>query len=222
MGAAAAGKGGAEGRAMATDLGRAKSAAGRYDSFVEAQLARAERRIRALDLTAALLGLAAGTLAYAVVMVLVDRQFLLSLSARKAALFLYALGAGAYLWLAVLRPLRRRVNPYYAARQVERTLASAKNSIVNWVDLHDEPLPATIRGAVGQRAAKDLAQADLERAISGRRAGWAGGVTAACFAVFLTTFFLLGGRQFFSFLGRAFAPLAAGGVVPTRTLITLL
>jgi collagen type III alpha len=207
---------------MATDLGRAKSAAaGRYDTFVAGQLARAERRVRALDLTAALLGFAAGTLAYAVVMVLVDRQFVLSLSARKAALFLYALGAAAYLWLAVLRPLRRRVNPYYAARQVERTLASAKNSLVNWVDLHDEPLPATIRGAVGQRAAKDLAQADLERAISGRRAGWAGGVAAVCFAAFLTAFFLLGGRQFFSFMGRAFAPFAFGGAVPTRTLITV-
>jgi hypothetical protein len=206
---------------MATDLGRAKSAAGRYDTFVAAQLARAERRIRALDLTAALLGFAAGTLAYAVVMVLVDRQFVLSLSARKTALFLYALGAAAYLWLAVLRPLRRRVNPYYAARQVERTLAGAKNSIVNWVDLHDEPLPATIRGAVGQRAAKDLAHADLERAISGRRAGWAGAVAGVCFVAFLTAFILLGGRQFFSFLGRAFAPFAFGGAVPTRTLITV-
>jgi hypothetical protein len=208
--------------AMATDLGRAKSAAaGRYDTFVAAQLARAERRVRALDLTAALLGFAAGTLAYAVVVILVDRQFVLSLSARKTALFLYALGGAAYLWLAVLRPLRRRVNPYYAARQVERTLEGAKNSIVNWVDLHDEALPATIRGAVGQRAAKDLAHADLERAISGRRAGWAGGVAAVCFAAFLTAFFLLGGRQFFSFLGRAFAPFAFGGAVPTRTLITL-
>src|SRR3954447_22213898 len=121
MGAAPAGKGrNLRSMAMATDLGRAKSAAaGRYDTFVAAQLSRAERRIRALDLTAALLGFAAGTLAYAVVIVLVDRQFLLSLSARKAALFLYALGAGVYLWLTVLRPLRRRVNPYYAARQVE-------------------------------------------------------------------------------------------------------
>src|SRR6516164_10956143 len=111
---------------MATDLGRAKSAAaGRYDTFVAAQLARAQRRVRALDLTAALLGFAAGTLAYAVLMVLLDRQFVLSLSARKTALFVYALGAAAYLGWAVLRPLRRRVNPYYAARQVERTLASA-------------------------------------------------------------------------------------------------
>ncbi|HZY91045.1 MAG TPA: DUF4175 family protein, partial [Gemmataceae bacterium] len=208
---------------MATDLGRNKAAAaGRYDSFVAAQLARAERRVRSLDLTAALLGLAAGTLAYAVLMVLIDHQFVLTLSARKTALFLYALGAAAYLWLAVLRPLRRRVNPYYAARQVERTLSGAKNSIVNWVDLHGEPLPATIRGAVGQRAAKDLAHADLERAISGRRAGWAGALAGACFAAFLVAFFLLGGRQFFSFLGRAFAPFAFGGAVPTRTLITVL
>ena len=42
---------------MATDLGRAKSTpTSKYDAFVAAQLAQAEKRIRFLDLTAGLLG----------------------------------------------------------------------------------------------------------------------------------------------------------------------
>ena len=77
-------------------------------------------------------------------------------------------------------PLSRRINPYFAARQLERSLPGAKNSVVNWLDLHDENLPSAIRGAVGQRAARDLGQADLDKAVSARRAYWAGGVAALC------------------------------------------
>ena len=41
----------------------------------------------------------------------------------------------------MMRPFRLRVNPYYAAKHVEETLPDAKNSIVNWLDLHDASLP---------------------------------------------------------------------------------
>src|SRR5438552_1363999 len=51
---------------MATDLHRpnAPPAANRHEAFVEAQLARARTRVRALDLTGAVLGLLIFTLAY--------------------------------------------------------------------------------------------------------------------------------------------------------------
>src|SRR5689334_22988683 len=127
---------------MATEVGRTKAApAARYDAVVAAQLARAESRIRTLDLTAGLLGLAALALVYVVVMVLIDSKLVLAESSRRTALYGFLGGAAAYLWLAVVRPLTRRINPYYAARQVERLLPGAKNSIVNWVDLHGQNLP---------------------------------------------------------------------------------
>jgi hypothetical protein len=208
---------------MATEVRPARSApTGKYDAFIQAQLDRAEKRIRLLDLTAALLGLLAGTLGFAVLMVLLDRQFVLSAGTRQFALAAYALAAAVYLAVAVVRPLRWRVNPYYAARQLEQLLPNAKNSVVNWVDLHEQKLPSVLRGAVGQRAAKDLARADVERAISGRRTTSAG-VGAAAFGVLLAAlFFVLGPRPFVSLLGRAFVPLSGAPAPATSTWVEVL
>jgi hypothetical protein len=198
---------------MATDLGKAhEAAAAKHDAYVTGQLHRVEARIRFLDLTAALLGLAAGTLAFALVMALFDRAFELSEPTRRLAFFAYLIGAGVYLFLTVGRPLSWRVNPYFAARQMEQTLPGAKNSVVNWLDLRDQNLPVVIRSAVGKRAARDLAQADLEKAISGRRAAWAGGGAALLAAVCLFVLIKLGPAQFFSLLGRTFKPFESIGI----------
>ncbi|MGH7223136.1 MAG: hypothetical protein ACRELF_07910, partial [Gemmataceae bacterium] len=207
---------------MATDLDRAASTpASKYDAFVAAQLARAEGRIRLLDLTAGLLGLAALSLAFVVGMVLCDSKLLLAPHTRQLALYGFLAGGAVYLFFAVFRPLRLRVNPYYAARQVEQQLPHAKNSIVNWVDLHRQQLPPAIRGALGQRAAKDLSRVDLDRAISGRRAAWMGGLAGLFFLAFIGSFFLLGPSPFVSLLKRTFNPFGVVGV-STRTQLTIL
>src|SRR5215469_2019201 len=206
---------------MATDLDRAKSTSGgKYDAFIASRLAKAEGRIRLLDLTAALLGFAALTMAYVVVMVLCDSKLELSQHARKLSLYAFLVGGAVYLFFTVVRPLSRRVNPYYAARQVERQVPGAKNSIVNWVDLHGQPLSPAIRGALGQRAAKDLSHVDLDRAISGRRAAWTGALAGLFAVAFLASFFLLGPSPFASLLKRAFNPFHQVGV-STRTQLAL-
>lgn len=206
---------------MATDLRRAKStAASKYDSFVSAQLARAENRIRLLDLMSGLLGCTALGLAYIVAMVLCDSKLMLSQETRQLALYLFLAGGTAYLFHVVVRPLRLRVNPYYAARQVEQQLPHAKNSIVNWVDLHEQQLPPAILGALGQRAAKDMSHVDVERVISGRRAAWMGGFVGLLAVAFIVLFFLLGPAPFLSLLKRTFNPFGSGGV-STRTQLTI-
>jgi hypothetical protein len=206
---------------MATDLRQAKSAApAKYDTFVEGQLARAEKRIRMLDLATAGLGFLAGTFAYAAAVAILDRQADLSASARQWALVVYLLGSAAYVAFTVVRPLCRRINPYYAALQVEHTLPGAKNSVINWLDLHEQRLAPAIHGALGQRAAKDLARADLERAISGRRAGWMGGVAGVLAGVFVALFLLFGPAQFLSLLKRAFVPFEQT-TIPSKTQIAL-
>lgn len=210
---------------MATDLGQGKSPpTAKYENFVQAQLARAEGRIRTLDLTAALLGFAAATLVYGVIVALLDRLLELPAVVRQGACVVYLLAALAYLTAYVFAPLSRRINPYFAARQLERSLPGSKNSVVNWLDLHEENLPPAIRGAVGQRAAKDLGQADLEKAVSARRAYSAAGVTALGGLAFLIALFTLGPGMFFAHLGRAFAPFGANGTgaVPTNTRLTIL
>jgi collagen type III alpha len=208
---------------MATDTAKVKPIpVSKAEAFVGEQLARAERRIRLLDLTTALLGFLAGTLAYTVLMVLIDRSLQLSSGLRQLSFFLYLGGAAFYLGWTVVLPLTRRINPYYAARQVEETLPGAKNSVINWLDLHEQKLAPAIRGAINNRAAKDLAKADIEKAISGQRAGLVGAVAGVLTVLFVILFLLCGPRQFSSLLGRAFAPFRFSGKPETRTSLEIL
>jgi hypothetical protein len=200
----------------------AAAPAARGDAFVAERLATAQRRIRTLDLAAAGLGFLAGTCAYAAIMIGVDRLFAQAEIARQLLFFGYLVCAAFYIAFFVVRPLTRRINPYFAARQVERTLPGAKNSVVNWIDLHGQPLPPAIRNALGLRAAKDLARVDLDQAVSGRRTGIVGGVAAATMGLLLVMLIWLGGGPFADGLARAFAPFRFSGPSRTRTKLTLL
>jgi hypothetical protein len=193
----------------------------RHESFVEAELARARRRIRGQDLGAAALGLAAGTLAYALGMVLLDRWLLLPDLARQLALAGYLLAAAAYVAGVLLWPFRREVNPYFAARQVERAVPGAKNSVVSWLDLRDEPLPPSIRNAVGLKAATDLKRAHLDDIIRDRRLPWLGGLAGGLFVAALILFFLLRPAPFLSLLHRALLPFTST-TIAAQTELTLL
>src|SRR5262245_62695087 len=115
---------------MATLTQAKKQAPANHDAYVEAQLERARRRIRTLDLTTALLGLVAGTLAFAFLMALLDNALILSSGVRIAAFLVYLGMAATYLGFFVVRPLTRRINPYFAARQMEQSVSGAKNSVV--------------------------------------------------------------------------------------------
>src|SRR5262245_60233540 len=155
-------------------------------------------------------------------MVVLDSNLPLSPGVRLTAFLGYVAGTLAYLGWFVIRPLTRRINPYYAARKVEETLDGAKNSVVNWLDLHnDEKLPAAIHNAVGQSAAMDLARVHLDQALSGQRAGWAGGITAVLGVVLLVLLFAQGYEKLFYHLGRTMLPLKEL-TKPRRTVVTML
>jgi hypothetical protein len=193
--------------------------AARYEGYVEEQLARARNRIRLLDLAVAGLALLGATLAYTFGVTLGDRLFELPPLARQAAFGLFLLAAVGFVGLTVSRVFLRRVNPYYAAQQVEHGLPGAKNSVVNWLDLHDKELPPAIKGAVSQRAARELARADLDQILRTRQANRLGALTGAVFLALLV-FFFLSPPQFFSLLRRAFAPFREGAIA-TRTQLAL-
>jgi hypothetical protein len=210
---------------MATDLrpitaSTSRSApAGKYEAYAEKQLARTRHRIRALDVGAGALGLVVVTLTYGLVMVVCDRALELSSLARQVAFGLYVAGALAYLGLMLIWPLFRRINPYYAARRLEKTIPQAKNSVVNWLDLRGQSIVPAFRSAIGYQAAKDLAQADVEQAVSARRTSWLG---AAAFALLLVLLilFVTSPAQLRSLLNRAFAPFSEI-TIACRTRISL-
>src|SRR5215218_6865580 len=112
---------------MATVQDPAKQGAARHDRFVQDQLTQATRRVRMLDVLAAALGLVIGVLAFGLAMILLDRWIQLPQLARQLAFFGFLAVVAAYSWFVLLRPFRLRVNPYYAAKQVEQTIPDAKN-----------------------------------------------------------------------------------------------
>ncbi|MFL5243013.1 MAG: hypothetical protein ACJ8FY_12970 [Gemmataceae bacterium] len=185
---------------------------GRHEQVVESQLNKALSRIRVLDLTTGFLSFLALTLGFSLIMALMDRWLSLPLLARQIALVGYGATVAALVAIFVVRPLLRRINPYYAARQVEKTLPSAKNSVVNWLDLRDEPIAHAILGAVGQKAAHDLAQTDLEQAISGKQAAWLGSVTGILVVAQFIALIFWGFPTFSSLWGRTFAPFNNFGI----------
>jgi hypothetical protein len=205
---------------MATVRPPKPAASAKLDAFVEEQLDRARRRVRLLDVSSALLLFAAFTLVYTLAVGLIDRRLDLSSPVRQAAFAAFAVVGLVFLAVGVVRPLFRRVNPYYAARAVEGILPGAKNSLINWLDLHGEALPPAIRASLGQRAAKDLARADLEQAISGRRAVWLTALTALLAFILFGVLVTSGTGGFGTLLARTFAPFGSGATAQ-RTQLTI-
>jgi collagen type III alpha len=192
---------------MATVLEQAKPApVTRFDGIVEAKLAKAEGRIRGLDTVTGLLGFTIATFGYALVMALIDRWFNLAIGVRFVGFLGYAGFSAAWLGYWIVRPYLRSVNPYFAARRMEAVVPAAKNSVVNWLDLHDEPLPQSIKGAVGQRAAQDLGKVDLEQAINGRHTVWLGVSTLILGLTLFVLLVFVGLPQFLSLMKRSFFP----------------
>ncbi|HZT81329.1 MAG TPA: DUF4175 family protein, partial [Gemmataceae bacterium] len=194
--------------------------AGKHDAAAAAQLARALRRVRNLDVAAGFLVLLAGTLLYALATVCAARWLSAAPLAQQLALAGFILLAVAWLAWAVLRPLFRPINPYFAARRLEATLPAARNSVINWLDLRDQPLPPAIRAAVLRRAAHDLSRADLDRAFSARRLAWAGGFVGLLCVGLLAALIGFGPSQFFARLLHGFFPFASGDI-PNRTQLTV-
>jgi collagen type III alpha len=190
------------------------------ERFVAHQLTQASGRVRTLDLTAAALVLLVATLLYALAVGLADLTFGLSMQTRLALLVGYGFVVLLYVAGTLLLFWRRRVNPYYAAHQLEKSLPDAKGSVINWLDLRERPLPAAIRATLGTRAARDLGRADVEQAISGRRNLYLAALVAGLL-VGLIGLFLSGPGRFSSLLARTFAPFSER-VIPTQTDILLI
>src|SRR5437870_3659584 len=179
------------------------------ETSIERSLADTCRRIRLFDAGASLLLLGAVTCAYLLAFALFDltvggANSGAALVARWMACLAF-LGVAGALTVQVLRRLVRPVNPYYAARRLEDTVPEAKNSVINWLDLHDEPLPAALRKTLGGKAARDLKEADPEQVIDRKPTWILAGVFIALLLGLLILFATRPG-QFFSLVGRALMP----------------
>ncbi|WP_020473981.1 hypothetical protein [Zavarzinella formosa] len=186
---------------MATLLDATKAPnSAKVEEFVNRQLKAARRRVRVLDFFAAGLVVAITTLVFLLIVQFIDRAYETPPKIGYLVWGVYGALAVGYLYWSVFRPSRREINPYYAARELELNVDTAKNSLVTWVDLEDDQkLPPSIRAAISQKAAKDLKGLDLNQAIENKTLLWVG-IAAAV---------LLIGNAIVAFLP------------PTRTALTL-
>lgn len=184
---------------------RGKTSAAKMDRFVTDRLRLATLRVRRHDLLAQSLLLLTALALYALTMVVMDGWLDLPSELRLASFALCGAGGAGFLLYMIWQYFGRRINPYYAARQLEKTLPDAKESLINWLDLRGEPLPSLIRQSLGTRAAKDAKRADVEQAIRPHRsivlASVLGGLLLALLVLFLSS-----PGQFRSLLARAFLP----------------
>src|SRR3954466_687897 len=136
---------------MATLLDAPKSPSpAKVEEFVDRQLAAARRRVRVLDFFMTGLTLAVASLVFLFAALLVDRYLEMPRGTWWSVVAGYLAIATGYVYLTLFRPDRRQINPYFAARQVERVVPNAKNSLVSWVDFEEDPtVPGSIRTAIG-------------------------------------------------------------------------
>jgi len=184
--------------------------ASRYDAYIISQLGKVQRRIRLHDLLMASVVLLSLVVLYALVTIPLDRRLNLSASWRWLALFALVLAAGTYVIAYLVVPLFRQLNPYFAARKLEQLIPDAKNSLVNWLDLKDRPLPGAIRENVIVRAARDVGKAPVDRAVDGKRLFWLSAIAVALLVGAGIELVVLGPGQFLSRLNRMLAPFGSG------------
>lgn len=191
------------------------------DAEVGRQLEAAAGKIRIQDITIGGLILLATTLAYLAGMVLLDKSLDLDVWVRQVGFAGLLVVLGFLARKYIVTPLRTPVNPLYTAKIVEVSVEDSKNSLVNWVDLHDSSMPQSVRDAVTAKAAKHLANADVNKAVESRTLVWAGSAIAALVVVLAVLFLSFKPSVFLSLANRALNPFSSN-VIATRTSITLL
>ncbi|CAN5315641.1 hypothetical protein BH11PLA2_BH11PLA2_00050 [soil metagenome] len=187
---------------------------------VQDHLNQAAGKIRVHDLTVGALLFGLCILAYLAVMVTLDKWLDLDGTVRKLAWcgFVGMLGYIGYRFL--VRPLRASINPLYAAKRIEETVPDAKNGIINWVDLRDATMPESVRAAVTAKAAKQIANADVNRALESRTMLYTGSAVAALVVLLAILFLVFKPTVFMSLVGRTLNPFSKS-TIATRTSLTI-
>ncbi|MCU0961144.1 MAG: hypothetical protein MUF48_13645 [Pirellulaceae bacterium] len=182
-----------------------------HEQIIELQLARTRRRIKWVDLGCLAMGLAGSITTYLLIVVWIDHWVAdLGEWGRLLALLGLALGVTYYGAAILVPPLLRRINPAYAARAIEQTNPSLKNSLLNFLTFRrdDSPTSRLVHQALRQRAAQDLRQVNVDLAVDRTRLIRIGYVVVALMALF-AIYTILSPKNVFQTLHRVAAPWAS-------------
>ena len=208
---------------MATDLAT-RNPPSKSEAYLQHRFAELCTRIRRTDLLTHLLVLALIIFTYAFLIGWFDRFAGRSTSPALAALrwaaYLGFVAGLGFLSARAIRAALRRVSPYYVAHQIERSVPAAKNSLINWLDLHDQRLPPAFQKNLSAVAAEHLQECDGEQLAPRRKNRILLGILGSP-AFGLAVLLFLGPMAFFASMQRAFLPFYAPQPASLTT-ITLL
>ncbi len=192
-----------------------------HSQFIEFQLARTRRRVKLVDLGGAIMGLVGGMVLFLLGIVLID-HWLLDLNAwqRFAALAILVLGAAYYCARLVIPLLVRRINPTYAARAIEQSDPSLKNSLINLLMFRRDNTPTSrlVHRALRERAAEDLRTVNIDLAVDRTRLIYIG-YTVVALMVLFAAYTILSPKDVFQSVRRIAVPWA-NIARPTRVTIS--
>ncbi|MFV1963899.1 MAG: hypothetical protein ACC628_00640, partial [Pirellulaceae bacterium] len=180
------------------------------DRVIERQLRRTRRQVKLIDLATAMMTLAAGVLAYVLLLVVIDHWLMgLSYWGRFLALLALLGGMGWYTVSYLVPPLLRAINPVYAARAIEESQPSLKNSLVNFLLLRDKggAVHRIVFEAMRHRAASDLNRISVDTAVDRSRLIHVGYVLAGVL-VLCGLYVILSPKDAFQTVSRVAAPWA--------------
>ena len=193
-----------------------------YREFVDYQLERVRSLVRSTEITTALTRMGALLAGYLLLFLVLDQWVWpggVPLTARWVAQAALLCSLGWLGWRHVLIPSLSRVNPLFAARELERAQPGLQGNLINLVDTPgSETASHAVLRSLERRSALSLHQTDVDEAIDRRvllRAAYLMLGLVALFAVYL----FASPKDPFPSLQRAMLPLSQAPVA-TRTLIS--
>lgn len=139
------------------------------EGYIDQQIRRTRRSLKLLDLTAGILTLLIGLIAFVLVGALIDHWIIpggLSFSGRATLFGVMLLGVAWYGWRQFV-PLLKPINPVYAAHTIERNSPTLKNSLLNLLLFrsHRNYVSARVYHALEQQTAVKLSASGLDGSV---------------------------------------------------------
>jgi collagen type III alpha len=155
---------------MATEIQPRTLEADSSEALINAQLQRTRSQVKSVEFGQRILKLVVGVLIFFLLATLLDHWVVSEGLPIWARVMLWLTLIAGILWYsikALLPLLLYRVNPLYAARTIEETKPSLKNSLINYLTLRTEQerLPTVIYDAIAKQAATGVKDASVDHAV---------------------------------------------------------
>ena len=180
------------------------------EPLVDQHIRRTRRALKLVDLTAGLITLTIGVLAFLLTMAVLEHWVIpggWSDTARFTLFGILLLGVAVYCWRTFLPLLRQSINPVYAAQAIEQGSPSLKNSLLNLLLLRNrkQQMSRQVLQAVEQQAAQRLAQVPIDSVVDRSAIVRLGYLLLAITAI-CVLYRILSPKDLFSSAGRVLMP----------------